>query len=113
MKSLSGKFLLLLLCGFGSGISAAGGFTGWMKIESINQRDCGPNRGLEVTFATAHNNPDACTNSKVVEIDCSLTTYNPLLAIALTAKSAELEADAYVNGCDLDGQAKVTALKIR
>ena len=70
-------------------------------------------RLMEVAFTTAHRNPDACNNSKVVEVSCDLDTYKQLLAMVLTAQSASMQVDAYVRGCDADGQAKVTALKIR
>ncbi|HYQ72691.1 MAG TPA: hypothetical protein VET88_12285 [Gammaproteobacteria bacterium] len=82
-------------------------------IDVINQRDCATDRGLEVTFTTTHANPDVCSNPRVVEVDCSLTTYKQLLAMVLTAQSATMEVNAYVNGCDADGQAKMTSLRIR
>lgn len=84
-----------------------------MKIDAINQRDCATNRGLEVAFTTTHANPDVCTNQRVVEVACSLDTYKTLLAMILTAQAADLEVNAYVLGCDADGQAKVTSLRIR
>ncbi len=113
MKSFARNLSLFLLCGLTPAAGLAAGSTGWVKIESVNQRDCGPNRGLEVAFTTAHRNPDACNNAKVVEVSCDLETYKQLLAMVLTAQSASMQIDAYVRGCDADGQAKVTALKIR
>ena len=113
MKSTASKVLFFVLCGLISGISVAAGSTGWMTIDVVNQRDCETNRGLEVTFTQAHANPDYCINAKVVEVDCGLTTYKQILAMVLTAQSANMEANAYVSGCDLDGQAKLTSLRIR
>ena len=113
MKSIASKLPFLILCSLISAIAVAGGSTGWVMVDVINQRDCETNRGLEVTFTSAHANPDVCTNAKVVEVDCDLNTYKQLLAMVLTAQSANMEANAYVSGCDLDGQAKMTSLRIR
>ena len=113
MKSIASKLLFLVLCSLVSSTASAGGSTGWMTVDVINQRDCEPNRGLEVTFTSAHANPDVCSNAKVVEVDCGLSTYKQLLAMVLTAQSANMEANAYVSGCDSDGQAKMTSLRIR
>ena len=113
MKSIASKLLFLVFFGLASTIAVAGGSTGWMTVDVINQRDCETNRGLEVTFTSAHANPDFCSNAKVVEVDCGLTTYKQILAMVLTAQSAKMEANAYVSGCDSDGQAKMTSLRIR
>jgi hypothetical protein len=113
MKSIASILPLFVLCGLISATAVAGGSTGWVTVDVINQRDCETNRGLEVTFTSAHANPDVCSNVKVVEVDCGLTIYKQILAMVLTAQSANMEANAYVSGCDLDGQAKMTSLRIR
>ncbi len=113
MRSIASKLSFLVLCSLFSVTAVAGGSTGWLSIKSINQRDCATDRGLEVTFTEAHPNPDVCTNDRVVEVDCGLTTYPQLLAMVLTAQTAGMEANAYVNGCDANGQAKMTSLRIR
>ncbi|HYQ73164.1 MAG TPA: hypothetical protein VET88_14690 [Gammaproteobacteria bacterium] len=113
MKPIGCILLSLVFCSLVSGAAVAGGSTGWVMIDVINQRDCATDRGLEVTFTTTHANPDACNNPRVVEVDCSLATYKQLLAMVLTAQSASMEANAYVSGCDADGQAKMTSMRIR
>ena len=113
MKSFVSNLSLCIICILASVTASAGGSTGWLKIEAVNQRDCSPNRGLEVAFTTTHRNPDACSNARIVEVSCGLNTYKQLLAMILTAQSGSMQVDAYVSGCDAQGQAKVTALKIR
>ena len=114
MKSIAGKLLVLALCSLVSVTAAvAGGDMGWRKIQSISQRTCAPSKGLEVTLTTAHNNPDACLNSDTVEIACGLAIYKQMLAMVLTAQSADLEIRGFVDGCDADGQAQLQSMRLR
>ena len=93
------------LCGVLSAPSLAGGDIGWSTIDTITQRECRPNKGLEITLTASHRNPDVCANSQTIEVDCLLPTYKQVLAMALTAQSAALEINGYVSECDGEGQA--------
>ena len=113
MKSFITKLSLLSLSCIISTTAIAGGAVGWQKVEVVNQRSCAPDRGLEVTFTTAHLNPDHCLNARTVEVDCGLPTYKQILAMVLTAQAANMEVNAYVSGCDSDKQAKVSSIRLR
>ena len=115
MKSIASKLSLLGLCCLipVTAAFASGGQIGWVTIDSMVQRECGPNKGLEITFTTAHENPDVCINNKTIEVSCGLPTYKAVLAMALTAQSATLEMNGYVNGCDADNQAILKSIRIR
>jgi|GEM_PF-6968865 len=113
MKSLIRKLPLLVLCYIVSATALASGSIGWTKIKMLNQRSCEPNFGLEITFTTAHLNPDVCTNSRTVDVDCDLPIYKQILAMALTAQVADMEVNGYVNACDTQGQAKLEFIRIR
>jgi hypothetical protein len=113
MNLIFGKLSLFALCSLVSAASLAAGNTGWMEINMLNQRSCTTDRGLEIRFTTAHANPDVCSNNQVVEVSCSLPIYKQLLAMALTANTADMKVNAYVNGCDAQGQAYVQDMRIR
>ena len=113
MKSTKLKILSIVLCSLSSMAAFAGGDTGWLKVMNINQRSCGVDQGLQISFTTPHSNPDACSNATVVEVPCTLPIYKQVLAIMLTAKTGDLEVSAVVNGCDSEGQAIVTGLRMR
>lgn len=91
----------------------AGGQLGWMTIDSMVQRECVPNKGLEITFTAPHANPDVCLNSITVEVSCDLPTYKAVLAMALTAQSATLQVNGYVSKCDADNQAILQSIRIQ
>ena len=113
MKSNTCKLFVMALCYLLSVTAFASGWLGWMKIQSITQRQCLSDQGLEISFTTAHANPDVCSNARTIEVSCSLPTYNAILAMALTAKSAVMEVNGYVHECDAQGQAKLTSFVIR
>lgn len=113
MDSTVKKIAVFGLCSLMSFTVFAGGPMNWVKIDSMVQRECVPNKGLELTFTTPHANPDACFNSQTVEVSCELATYKAVLAMALTAQSADLEVNGFVNGCDADNQAILKSIRIR
>jgi hypothetical protein len=113
MKSTTCKLFVMALCCLLPITAFAGGGTGWMKIQSMQQRECMPDKGLEISFTTVHANPDVCSNARTIEVSCSLPTYKVLLAMALTAQSAGMEVNGFVHECDAQGQAKLRSLQIR
>ncbi len=113
MKSNTCKLFVMALCCLLPVTAFAGGWTGWMKIQSMLQRQCLSDQGLEISFTTAHANPDVCGNARIIEVSCSLPTYKAILAMALTAQSVGMEVNGWVHECDAQGQAKLTSFQIR
>ena len=114
MKSTLMKLFIIGLCVSFIPIQAiAGGFTGEFNIDWVYQRQCTDSRGFEVQLSAAHANPDACANDRILELDCAELWYLPSVAVFLTAFSLGAEVEAFVNGCDADGQALVKAVEMR
>jgi len=113
MKSISGKLFTLALCSLVSVPALSGGNIGWRQIESIYQRDCELGRGLEITLTAPHLNPDYCSDNRIVEVACDMSTYKTIVAMALTAQAADMEINGYVNTCDYQGQANLKSILIR
>ena len=105
MKSRSINLALVLIFSIIPAIASAGGPTGWQTIEALNQRECTINKGLQITFESNHNNPDFCGDSRTIEVDCDLPIFKQVLAMALTALATGTQFKAWVNGCDIEGQA--------
>ncbi len=113
MKSILMKLIIIAFCVSFFPIQAiAGGFTGAHEIDWIFQRQCTDNRGLEIQLSTPHRNPDRCGNARVLEVRCGTRPYRAAVALSLTALSGDKFVEAFVNGCDNEGQAIVRALKV-
>ena len=114
MKSILMKLFIIGLCVsfFPIQTMAAGGFTGQLAIDWVNQRQCRPNQGFEIQLSGPHNNPDSCSDARVLELSCEEAWYLPSVAIFLTAFSGGYEVDVFVNGCDTEGQAIVKSVKM-
>lgn len=114
MKSILIKLFIIALCVSLFPIQAiAGGSTGFHQIDQVRQRECVPDNGVEITLATAHNNPDSCSNSTVLQMSCNTETYKANLAIILTAFASGQTLEAWVSGCDSEGQAIIKAIKVK
>jgi hypothetical protein len=114
MKSILLKLFIIGLCVSFFPIQAiAGGYTGWRTIAAVEQRECVENKGFQITFSPAHDNPDSCSSNTVVELSCSLETYNVNVAVILTAFATGQEVRAWVSGCDAEGQAKLKSIQSR
>ena len=81
-------------------------------IDNIHQRECGYDHGFEITLSEPHSNPDSCSSLRTIEISCDHPAISQLSSIALTAMVSQLKVDAWVNGCDAEGQAKANTLRI-
>jgi hypothetical protein len=93
----------------------AEGQTGWHQIEWLFQRECKDNRGLEVRLQTAHDNPDLCSNEFVLEVKCKSKSRQPFAsqsALLNTTFTEDYFVQAFVNGCDEEGHAKVSAVEV-
>jgi hypothetical protein len=90
----------------------AGGLTGTHYIQKVRQRECQPNKGVEITFADAHNNPDGCASNQIIELSCDMTTYKANLAIILSAFSTGQAVEMWVSGCDSEGQAILKSVSV-
>jgi hypothetical protein len=90
-----------------------GGLTGWYGIESVSQRECTENRGFEVNLKAEHDNPNGCSNNRVLEVPCRYRPYRTMVTMFLQAFSNGYEVEAYVQGCDGDGQALVQSVNMR
>ena len=113
MKSILMKLIVIGFCVSFFPIQAiADGFTGAHEIDWIFQRQCTDSRGLEIQLSTPHLNPDRCRNARVLEVSCRTRPYRAAVALSLTALSGNKFVEAFVRGCDADGQAIVRALKI-
>ena len=113
MKSILMTLFIIGFCVSFFPIQAiADGFTGAHEIDWIFQRQCTDSRGLEIQLSTRHANPDGCTNARVLEVSCRTRPYRAAVALSLTALSGNKFIEAFVNGCDDEGQAIVRALKI-
>jgi len=114
MKSTLMKLFIIGLCVsfFPIQAFAQGGFTGFHAIESVNQRQCRPDEGLEIILATPHANPDGCSSARVLELSCDEAWYLPSLAVLLTAFGGDYEIQAFVNGCDSEGHAYVKTVQM-
>ena len=111
MKTSLRKIALFVLCCLSpfTSLYAGGGIVG-MTIGATYQRECAPSKGLEITFTAPHLNPDQCSNSTTVEVSCDQPSHKQILAMVLTAQSSGFVVDAWVSGCDAEGQAIVIAL---
>ena len=96
-----------------SAFSFAGGETGYQPITLAQQRGCSVSKGFEITLSTAHENPDGCDDHYRLEISCDLPGFDQMVSIALTALAADKQINAWVSGCDSQGQANVLALTIK
>jgi hypothetical protein len=106
-------FIIGLFVSFFPIQAIAGGFTGFHQIDWLYQRNCSDSRGLEIQLSTRHDNPDQCTNARVLEVRCGTRPYRAAVAISLTAFSGDYWVRAFVNGCDDNGHAIVRALQMQ
>ena len=124
MKSILIKLFIIGLCVSFFPIQAiAEGQTGWHLVERLYQRECKANRGLEVELATAHDNPDACDSQFVLEVPCVKASkkghagqrlkFEEKANIFYLAFDGDYEVQAFVGGCDEEGQAQVSAVQVR
>ena len=112
MKSIFMKLFIIGLCVSFFPIQAiAQGQTGSHAINWVYQRDCDAGQGFEVRLATAHANPDGCSNAFVLELSCDERWYLPSVAVFLTAFAQGKTVEAFVNGCDFEGHAIVRAVQ--
>jgi hypothetical protein len=116
MKSILKMVLIIaLFVGFFPIQAIAGGSTGFHEIAQVRQRECVPDNGAEITLATPHNNPNSCSSNIVLQLPCNdgSETYKQNLAIILTAFASGMKMEAWVNGCDSEGQAIIKAIKVQ
>ena len=138
MKPISMILLGSFLCASFFPIQAnAGGRTGLHQVEFLNQRECTENRGLEVKLLTAHDNPDACIDNFILELQCPMTQLGRRSDRAPKSRSAEQEfanqvtrfegssaqfrtafvgdyfVEAFVDGCDEEGHAIVNSVRVQ
>ena len=90
----------------------AGGLTGQHYIQKVRQRECEPNKGVEITLETAHNNPDGCASDQIIELSCDMATYKANLAIILSAFSTGQQVEMWVSGCDSEWQAILKSVSV-
>lgn len=107
------KILVSAVLVFLPTIVLASGSTGYQTVLTLQQRECSGDRGFQITLSADHQNPDGCSNSRVLDIACDSPAFNQMVAMTLTAYSAGHQLEAWVSGCDGEGQAKVTALTIK
>lgn len=107
------KILLAVLSMSISIISYASGSTGYRDISHVQQRECYANKGFQIVLASEHANPDQCSSSIVLEVSCDAPAYETFVSIALAALVANKKVQAFVAGCDSEGQAKVIALTLQ
>lgn len=113
MKSRFINMVLVFIFSVIPTIASAGGPTGWQTIESLNQRECLINKGLQITFVDNHSNPDYCADSRTIEVDCGLPIFKQVLAMALTALATGTQFKAWVNQCDAEGQAILVSVGLQ
>ncbi len=114
MKSILMKlFIIGLFVSFFPIQAMAEGFTDWNKVKEVYQRECTESRGFEVTLETKHANPDECEKISKIDVPCRERSYRTIVAIFLEAFEEGYEVDAFVQGCDEDGDAIVKAVKMR
>jgi len=92
---------------------AASGWSGIRDIEMLHGRECARDKGFEITFKTDHKNPDNCTSSRTVDLDCDNVGHNTQVSMALTALSTGKPIDVWVDGCDSEGHAKAISITLR
>lgn len=108
-----GRFLTLFSLLAVSTSALASGTSGGMDIKSVIQRECtSQNRGFELILAADHTNPDSCSVATRVSISCDHLAFNQLVSMSLAATMADKQVVAWLNGCNDDGKALVTALTI-
>ena len=96
----------------------ASGWTGERGIDWVNQRQCREDQAFEVRLQADHDNPDVCTNVRVLELKCDKTLeyYNqPFESQAALFNMAFKEGylvDVSVKGCNGSGYAKVKAVRV-
>jgi hypothetical protein len=114
MKSILIKLFLVCLCvSFFPLQVFAEGQTGFRPIAEITQRQCTPDRGMEIHLATGHDNPDYCSSNRRIELDCAELWYLPSVALVLTAFAGGNEIQAFVNGCTDEGHAIVKSVTVK
>jgi hypothetical protein len=116
MKSTFATVLLtVFLIGSWPSFASAEGFTGWRKIGWIYQRQCSSelSDGFEIQLAGPHDNPDGCSNDRTIQVQCFNQIYDNMVDITRTTFTIGGQLRAFVNGCDDDGHAIVTALQAR
>ena len=85
--------LLLIM----SGLANAAGSSGYNTIININQRECNNDHDFEITLAEPHENPDSCSNSRVVNVSCTHPGITQISSMALTAMITEKRNHHVVN----------------
>ena len=117
MKSILTKLFLIVFCvSFIPSLATASGFTGFRDINFVYQRQCtSASRGFEVVVKPGHDNPDGCTNPTVLNMSCHIhpVVYANAVQVILAALSTGGQIDAFVNGCDSEGQAQIKAIRAR
>jgi hypothetical protein len=114
MKSVLTQLLTVaLVAGLWPSLASAEGFTDWRKVAWVYQRQCSRDEGFEIQLGGPHDNPDGCSNSRTIQVQCFVPNYSEVVDIALTAMSTNGQLRAFANGCDKDGHAIVKALQAR
>ena len=119
MKSIFMKLFIIGLCVSFFPIQAiAGGFTGFHQIEWVYARQCRPDQNFEVQLLTPHDNPDGCSNARVLTVECKQKKFlkEPAatqIDLFLTAFTEDYFVQAFVNGCDGNGYAIVKAVQVQ
>ena len=96
----------------------ASGFTGERGIENLHMDQCKDGKGFKVTLLTAHDNPDVCTDDRVVEVPCDKSDkyykepFESGFALFVMAFSEDYLVDVFVNGCNGNGRAKVKTVRV-
>ena len=90
----------------------AGGSSGYVEINRIHQRECSDDYDLEIGLKNPHANPDNCSNTYVVNLSCTHAAFDMLGSLALTAMVTKKKVTMWLQGCDIEGQARVVTLSI-
>jgi hypothetical protein len=106
MKKLLTLALLLPINAF------AGGWSGISEIETTYQRECVNHKDFEITFKADHNNPDNCTNKRTVNLSCDHAAYETIVSSSLVAFSSDSKVNIWLAGCDSEGQANVSSMRL-
>ena len=110
MKLIIG--IMLLTAALLPGELLAGGSSGYVEINRIHQRECSDDHDLEIGLKNPHANPDNCSNTYVVNLSCTHAAFDMLGSLALTAMVTKKKVTMWLNGCDIEGQARVMTLSV-
>lgn len=107
------KFFLVFLISLAFSMPCfASGGSGNVEIKEIHQRECNNDKDFEVILWSPHDNPDSCSTPNIINFSCSHKAFAQITSLATSAMIAEKRVWIWLNGCDAQGHAKGSTIKV-